>query len=585
MQFAIKRITSVSLLCAVIMSYGCRSESPIEPSVAVEAQSPRDDFQADAIQERVIQERTRPSAFDIDLAVAGAFSPAAPLSITITVGSKSRSGTANVVLRSPFAQVGEAKRSIMLSKSSSHSSAASLSFTESGYYPIYVSVSAELSESERQQIQDELGPRMSEHRIAWVLIDSNGGRLDRDYDPTVAESDSTRFLAHGSSGAFKSRPAPLHQSFEPFTSASAQSLSSFPVTGVATYFSADSGQRQSIPGASIVGSCKTSSGSQVNVASTTADANGQFLVLCNSGSAYWEGRIVLTSMTANVLGSNGSAVSSNGLAFPYSNITLSVNNDGAARVFLLHERYNLSASTRFQRSRAAVTFHVYTSTVATNYNTSTDRIQIGSDRVWDANGPHVVTHEYGHAFHYVAIDPFFSSSQCPPIHFEHLAYNSMCSYTEGFANFFSAWMRNIDPPFTPGPLTQFNLEVNNYRLDQSINGLLVEARMAAIFLDMVDNAMDNDGISGDDDPMSMSGSQLADIILRCRLWNPNTYRLGHSDQFIYCAENGFTARAAAPSAYQGAFGTYGAITWDSGIPALPVFSDFRANWRYNLYNQ
>ena len=84
--------------------------------------------------------------------------------------------------------------------------------------------------------------------------------------------------------------------------------------------------------------------------------------------------------------------------------------------------------------------------------------------------------------------------------------------------------------------------------------------------------------------MVLTGSQLTEIMLQCRLQSPTTALLSHSDQFIYCAEGNTASRLFAPAAYQGTWGIYAGLSYDSGV-VLPSQADFRANWRYNLYNQ
>ena len=142
----------------------------------------------------------------------------------------------------------------------------------------------------------------------------------------------------------------------------------------------------------------------------------------------------------------------------------------------------------------------------------------------------------------------------------------------------------VEPPVNPGRFSYVNqnmMELNQPRTN-GFNGLFVESQFAAVLLDLTDNALDADGIPGDDDPLQMTGLQLATIMVNCRTHSPSTYKLSHTDQFIYCAENDVNAKYGAPSL--AGWGTYNANMTYDGPTTLPNRTDFRNSWRYNLYN-
>lgn len=234
----------------------------------------------------------------------------------------------------------------------------------------------------------------------------------------------------------------------------------------------------------------------------------------------------------------------------------------------------------FSRSRGQIRYFVHSGTSGTEYNASQDFIRIRYEHVWGPFGTFVISHEYGHAFHWAAIDPWIGYS-CPT-HDLHTEENSACAYVEGFADFFAVQVLKTLPP-SQMYLSVYQLEANPWKFIGQ--GLAIEGAMAAVFHDLLDDAYSNDGVSGDDEAITLSGGQIADIMVRCRLHNPSTYLLNHADQFIYCTEGAVNnARLAAPSAYQSDWGLYGSqLSWDGGVPTLPNFSAFRTMWKFNLY--
>jgi hypothetical protein len=101
---------------------------------------------------------------------------------------------------------------------------------------------------------------------------------------------------------------------------------------------------------------------------------------------------------------------------------------------------------------------------------------------------------------------------------------------------------------------------------------------------MVDLASDDDGISGDDDSLTMSHFDVTQIMRTCRLTSPSTYLLSHSDQFVYCAAGSLSERVFAPTNFVTWWGIYGGMSYDAPT-TLPAQAEFRARWRMNFYNQ
>ena len=249
-------------------------------------------------------------------------------------------------------------------------------------------------------------------------------------------------------------------------------------------------------------------------------------------------------------------------------------------VFRYHQINNLQAPGLFRRSRGQIKYVVTLGASGSRYESGSDLIYIGN--YWNGYGRFTTPHEYHHAFHYTAIDPWRTYQCVDNDHGFYTYETTSCAYIEGFADFFSFWMQRNDTD--PTKLFLNDGIESNPNNGGNQPGIIVEVFFAATLWDLVDDASTPDDYSGDDDTMALTPSNVADIMLRCRLINPNEYLISHTDQFVYCAEFGvMNAAWSLPAALQAFWGPYGSMSWDGGTPILPNFSAFRANWRKNFY--
>jgi hypothetical protein len=265
---------------------------------------------------------------------------------------------------------------------------------------------------------------------------------------------------------------------------------------------------------------------------------------------------------------------------PYTNPTIQVANDNAARVYVNYSTYASNAPVRFGRSRAPVVYWVSEGpSYNTFYDLDNDRIQIGPEAVWNDYGQFSAVHEYGHAFQVGAIAPITSYYCSPPpgTHFLGGAYTVTCAQVEGFADFFSAAL--VDPGNT-----YFGAQLAELNATRTIgNGLIIEAAYAGFLLDMLDGPGDNDLIPGDDESIQMLPSDLLTVISAC---HPNSVTaIDGSDQMVVCLQQNPSAKLAAPSGYQGSWRTITSISWtNNAVPTLPNPASVLNNWKYNFYN-
>ncbi|MCC6242684.1 MAG: hypothetical protein IT353_07565 [Gemmatimonadaceae bacterium] len=472
-----------------------------------------------------------------------------------------------------------------------------VTFEEPGYYHVMATVSSAVDSDVRDDRRR--GTLTSEVATSnrWVLIDEKGGRVDDQYDQSIVR-DTTRYLTNGSIGAFRSRRFDSSSSTTAGTKAATwASLASSSVSqifsGRITYTRSDgfgNSTVEGVSGARVTGYCSTVGGQSLGGFDLIADQQGAFAVSCASDAWSISVTASLSSASAVVNDHNNTFAGATGwitlLDFGLQ-VPLAVINNDAAQVFLNHQRYNTVAASLFGRSRGALTYRVSNSTAtATNYAAGSDFVRIGPNVAWGRNGIFAVTHEYGHAFHYGAVDPWvLTSYYCSPngVHNPDQPYTTACAYIEGFADFFAARVVNsVDGSLANADfLNQMFLETNQSRAIG--NGLIIESTVASLLLDMVDNANDDDGISGDDDALSISPFDLTQIMRMCRMSSPNAALLTHSDQFVYCAAGSKNERSFAPTSTLSFWGVYGGLSYDAATP-LPSQSVFRALWRYNFYN-
>lgn len=281
------------------------------------------------------------------------------------------------------------------------------------------------------------------------------------------------------------------------------------------------------------------------------------------------------------MGSGGTQVGDS-VYYTYSNIDYRLRNDHAGRAFALLSTYGPAAPTRFGYSRNQVLVYIGNSgndsdTCSGRYLTTSDRIELSRTCVFGNYGTFTVMHEYGHAYHYAALEPWRTYS-CPNgSHSVEQSTNLQCAFVEGFADFFSVWVLQNRLPPSNSDYSNYLFEQNPYRTYG--DGSMIEGAVAGLLLDMVDGSSDIDGISGDDDSLTWPGSYVSALIRTC---SPGGQaRIDGIDEFIYCAEQDVNARTANP---YNSWRAYSSVTEGATEPTGWSAAVVRSFWLYNLYN-
>ena len=210
------------------------------------------------------------------------------------------------------------------------------------------------------------------------------------------------------------------------------------------------------------------------------------------------------------------------------------------------------------------------------------------------DGLFVTVHEYGHAYHYVAIEPWPNTYGCAPGgHQPAVPYSLACAFVEGFADFFAGWILANRLTSAYG-YSDYNWEYRSYA---GVNGLITEGAAAGFFYDLADGSSDLDAAGNTTayeeafDNAVYPGSFIANIIANCSPYTQtstgNVFAdpLDGMDQVVYCVEGHVNAEIIGPT-----YGNYWRTQWDA-VSWYPSFSwpagysgtTVRTLWKWNFY--
>lgn len=171
-----------------------------------------------------------------------------------------------------------------------------------------------------------------------------------------------------------------------------------------------------------------------------------------------------------------------------------------------------------------------------SYNTGSDVIAIDTAHVWGERGIELAAHEYGHAFHHIALGGFPDVVTDCSFHGLPTYTSLSCAFVEGFAEYYSVVTRP-DANFTLYDRFEvgYDLLINpnpDSTDPNDPNGSLIEGAVAAFLLDVTDPANEPH------DAVAYPAPYLADVIETCRVGDTNrTTHADGIDHIIRCLEN------------------------------------------------
>ena len=238
--------------------------------------------------------------------------------------------------------------------------------------------------------------------------------------------------------------------------------------------------------------------------------------------------------------------------------------NNSARVYAVMSRAAYDAQVFFGLSRPLVVAEISSSIPNSYYSLSLDRVYIRANSLPGEYGRFVIAHEYGHAFHNVAmggINPDFSVN-CNP-HSISAPSSYGCALSEGFANFFSVFL-------TGSFLASFEAGYHT----PGVPNPTTEGAVAATFLDLVDPENEpHDAAQWSYLPQLVGSCQTRTIL---GAW----VRASGIDQITYCLEQDIDPFVAPlhpqrvpPTSWQHSASTPG--TWSK--------AKARSVWYHNIF--
>ncbi|HET7229959.1 MAG TPA: hypothetical protein VFJ16_08160 [Longimicrobium sp.] len=532
---------------------------------------------------------------ELEFQATGAFRPGLPVTITAIARGRRPAGDVdfNVVVLDEEMQPGSTTPPVRqvqafrggMGRGAEHRLAATLTFPRPGLYRVVASARSQAPAGETLAPADSVVGNFSSETL-YVLIDENGGRATREYSPPAG-----RMPAYGSFGPFTQGGTALR----------AQTTGT--ISGVMWNYNDLTLTHERLGPTVGTVNCRNSTGTYVastfNVAS-----DGTFSFSCASGIFY--GQINLRSTYADVYGQEGAFAGAQFDQSMGSSLSLQSSNQYAGYAFLTLNQNIPVANSRFGRSRSQITAFVSgtDSTYAIVYCpvtggicTRPDHIRSNYKRVFGEDGIFVTVHEYGHAFHYKAIEPWPNTyTGCDPNgHNPAVPWSTACAFVEGFADFFSGWILANRLTSAYG-YSDYNWELHNYA---STEGLKTEGAAAGFFYDLADGTGDYDASNNTSayeesfDNAVYPGSFIANIIANCSPYtqtSTGTYTyanpLDGMDQVVYCIEGHTNAEIIGPTYGSGWRTQWDGVSWSPSFSYPSGFSGttVRTLWKWNFYH-
>jgi hypothetical protein len=468
-------------------------------------------------------------------------------------------------------------------------------FNRPGYYRVQVGAQVVLR---APNMRADTMVMTSATETVWLLVDEGGGRITDGFDPSVV--DSMRMPLFGSYGAFVPRASKLPGNRSQVggpSDASTSALTDVWMDGWLEYHDTDVGNYVRLPGALVEAQCLNWDLDPIAYYTTRTNESGAYAVQCPVGTEYMEGSITFNDSYSDSRGPGGAVAGGSFQGTDGSTgVVVRAGNDYAAKAFRTITEKAPVAMSRFGYSRGQIdvwvssssySYGVYYCSLTGPTCAQADVIYTNYSIVFGEQGSFSVMHEYGHGFHYVALEPWnaYSCTGDPPSHGWTEQENLSCAFVEGFADFFSMWVAGdkiVNQPFGGDP----DLESNPNRTVG--DGVRIESTIASFLYDLVDGANEPDSPSntanGDEafDSVAYSANWIAKAIRYCSLTGGPT-RLDGADQLVYCLEGNTNARTES-TRWSSMWRSYTGVSYDQSI-GTPAGSgpQVRKFWKYNMY--
>jgi hypothetical protein len=599
----------VCWIVAGALLYGCdnRRDDPLgpEPGPAPRPESPSGPSADDTGDSPAVRR------VGLDIVAAGSFRPGTP--ITVTALARARRAAEGidyeiVVLDAEEEDVSgvPGKGRVVdrfqgpLPQGAERRLTGTVTFARPGYYRIVVTAASRRPESEPVYTPGQLPTIDFSSETLYVLVDENGGRASRSPELNVAAPD--RLPLYGAYGPFVSGRRPAASAAGGLAPARSSQARSTTFTGTFVYYNDSTKVDEPIHDALLTVKCLDANFQVYDSFTRRTDTNGKYSFTCTSG--IFDGRIDLRNFYADVYGAGGEAA---GVAYfnegQGANRYLKAYNRFAAYVFATYRRYVPVAESRFGVYRPSAitawvaaadsTYPIRYCDQATSGCPQGNLIQQNYTRTFGSDGTYVTMHEYGHAFHYAAIErPASYYCSTTGVHYIDTPYTLSCAFVEGFATFFAVWL--LGDRLTNQYYSDYSIEKQTYWTNG--DGVIIEGAAAGFFYDLVDGSADRDEANNtvfeeSFDNAAYPGTFITNIMAKCVPWRSitggydYTYYLDGLDQVVYCIEGNVTAETESQKHSTRWRQTWDGVTWSPTFSYPTGFSatTVRRLWKYNFY--
>jgi hypothetical protein len=560
-------------------------------------------------------EVARESRIQMSLEASGKFVPGLPISLSVELKGRRASSALSLdidVLDAPDFLEPALKRELSsLARGSTHKTSTSVTFANEGYYRVLAHARASRPSSE---IREDSTFTEVAQELLYIRITRQGGYASTTFDRAIGR---TQHLTYGSFGPWLgARDSSRAGAVANLVVGAARRNQPNPkkllggayVDGYVKYHdpSIASPQYVAVPGGLVSGRCEGISANAlwydmfIDVSSFVG-SNGYFFLQCPDGYDRVTASYYFSGLYSDVSGPNGAF---NGADFGVSTgTTLELHvYTNASVAFRRLESFGASFASRFGRSRPRIKVWVWEAPGLSNSNycfgagpscPQSDLIRLRHDQISFEDGLFTVLHEYGHAFHFVALRRP-ATNDCGLSHTVSGPNSRSCAFVEGFADFASAWIGGDS--LSTSQWADYFFEQAAYN-PPGANGMIIEGAVAAFLYDLVDGAADRNSALNTsgllDDSILYPGVFVGDIVATCQTSQfgtptaPAPNGIDGIDQFVACAERSTSVEGlfnpATGARYLGL--RFDAFTVAGSLPSGYSSTSIRSAWIYDLFKQ
>ncbi|WP_419861823.1 hypothetical protein [Candidatus Palauibacter sp.] len=537
--------------------------------------------------------------FTISIKAEGSLKPDAPINVAVTYTANFP--TLDADLRLVFPEIEAAKQSgwdntfkppldVTLpikvetsggfGRGNKATQTAELSVPAPGIYRVHASAQVGPGQSPKP----DLPLQRASHAQLWLLIDENGGRTLKDFDPDAIPPEFLnqpgpfrKFVTPGNGHVGASFGAEFGELARSAVSAVKHLLGAAvcPSSSVCLrvkYYDLDYRAYRYLPGAGYTYNVYSGNGGGPTPPTLIANgggsvgSDGSIQVPCSARGTIVEATISLEDARAIVVSRTSANIPFDRYAcdlaadflFPHS---------AEARAWIVTDE-SIAASRKLFPSRGRITVTVDPPVeVHCWYNPTLDEVRLVQNRstpdadcIWGRTGNFTFSHEYGHALHETKLGGLARIDDDCRVHYPFTPETPGCAYNEGWADYHALVtepaLDSIRDPKKFGPfLSPYNFENLTTTYDtiptlvpEGGDGALYSGAITAILVDLIDPAGSE---IESHDMLELDASSVAAVMQSCQVTVPDSGQTSPRaiDDLIWCLEGRVDTTITADSTY------------------------------------